>query len=199
MYKIIKRIIDITSSILILLIISPFFLLIMLLVKITSKGPIFYFHERVGLDGKPFKVIKFRTMYKDERPIEEILSSEQLKEYQQNYKIKNDPRVTKFGKILRKTSLDEIPQLLNIICGQMSLVGPRPIMKIETELMNSDDRKLYLSVLPGLTGNWAVNGRSSISYKERLQLELYYVEHKSLWLDLKIFFKTFFVFFINSE
>lgn len=199
MYKIIKRTFDLFCSILMLIILMPVLLIIGLLVKVTSKGPIFYLHERVGKEGKLFNVLKFRTMNIDDRPLEEIFTPEQLQEYKEHYKVKDDPRVTKFGKILRKISLDELPQLINIIRGQMSFVGPRPVMEEEIERLNDEEKVKYLSVTPGLTGYWAVNGRSATTYEKRLELELFYVEHQSLWLDFKILFKTVFVFFMNSE
>lgn len=199
MYNFLKRTLDILFSFLFFIILLPFFLIIMIFVKLTSRGPVFYLHERVGKGEKKFNVLKFRTMVYDNRPLNEILTPEQHAEYKENYKIKNDPRVTKFGKFLRKTSLDELPQLLNIIKGDMSFVGPRPVMTEEIDRLKIEDKKKYLSVLPGLTGYWAVNGRSATSYEKRLELELYYVEHKSIWLDIKIVFKTFFVFFMNSE
>lgn len=199
MYKVIKRTFDLFCSILMLIILMPFLLIIGLLVKITSRGPVFYLHERVGKEGKLFNVLKFRTMNIDERPLEEIFTPEQMEEYKEYYKVKDDPRVTKFGKILRKISLDELPQLINIIRGQMSFVGPRPVMEEEIERLNEEDKVKYLSVTPGLTGYWAVNGRSATTYEKRLELELFYVEHQSLWLDFKILFKTVFVFFMNSE
>lgn len=199
MYKVIKRTFDLFCSILMLIILMPFLLIIGLLVKITSRGPVFYLHERVGKEGKLFNVLKFRTMNIDERPLEEIFTPEQMEEYKEYYKVKDDPRVTKFGKILRKISLDELPQLINIIRGQMSFVGPRPVMEEEIERLNDEEKVKYLSVTPGLTGYWAVNGRSATTYEKRLELELFYVEHQSLWLDFKILFKTVFVFFMNSE
>ena len=116
-------------------------------------------------------------------------TEEQKKEFAENFKLENDPRVTRVGKILRKTSLDELPQIINILKGEMSIIGPRPIVKSELEKYGNNQGK-FLSVAPGLTGYWAANGRSDVSYEERMALELYYVENRSLILDLKIFFKT---------
>ncbi len=199
MYRIIKRGLDFLMSFVLFIILLPLFLILMILTKLTSKGSVFYLHSRIGKNGKPFRVLKFRTMHDDPRPIEEILSPEQYREFLKNFKLKDDPRVTKFGKFMRKTSLDEIPQLLNILCGQMSFVGPRPVTEKEIGRLSEEQQRKYLSVPPGLTSFWAVHGRSRISYHERMNLELFYVEHQSLWLDLKVFVKTFFVFFKNSE
>ena len=116
-------------------------------------------------------------------------TQEQMKEYKENYKLNNDPRITKVGNFLRKTSLDELPQLINIIKGDLALIGPRPVVKAELEKYGENASK-FLSVTPGLTGNWAANGRSISAYDERMQLELYYVDNISLKMDLKIFFKT---------
>ena len=127
-YLVIKRIFDIILSLIALLILSPFLLIISIVIKLTSEGKVFYAHRRIGKNGKIIHVLKFRTMNKDNRPLEEILTKEQLEEYKSYYKVTNDPRVTKFGRFLRKTSIDELPQLINIIKGDMSIVGPRPII-----------------------------------------------------------------------
>lgn len=152
---------------------------------------IFFKHERVGKNGKKFGLYKFRTMVPNSAEmLEEMLKDEKYrKEWKENHKFDNDPRVTKIGKILRKTSLDEIPQIINILKGDMSLIGPRPLIDEEVEAYKKNKTKL-LSVRPGLTGWWGCNGRSSTTNKERMKLELYYVDHMCLSLDIKIFFKT---------
>lgn len=184
-----KRLFDIVSSGLALIIFCWLYLLIAILVKCSSKGPVFYGHKRVGKKGKMFKVWKFRSMRYDPRPIEEILTPEQLEEYRKDFKITNDPRVTKIGKILRKTSLDELPQLWNIFIGQMSVVGWRPILQEELERYG-ENQALLLKVKPGLTGFWASHGRSDISYEERIKMELYYPVKRGFWLDTRILFHT---------
>lgn len=196
-YDFIKRVFDIFFSLFLLIVLSWFILLVALLVWLTSKGPAFYLHERIGKNGKPFKLIKFRTMKQDSRPIQEQLSPAQYAEYLKDFKVANDPRVTKIGNALRKTSIDELPQLLNIFVGNMSFVGPRPLIAEET-LRFGDYRETLLKVKPGLTGHWAVNGRNSTTYEKRIELELYYVTHRSFWLDTAIFFKTIGVVFVGK-
>jgi lipopolysaccharide/colanic/teichoic acid biosynthesis glycosyltransferase len=184
-----KRFFDIVISAFVLFSSFPMLILIGIIIKITSNGPAIYTHRRIGKKGKIINVLKFRTMNNDNRPLEEILTDEQLDEYKKNYKIKDDPRVTKFGKFLRRTSLDELPQLINIIKGDMSIVGPRPIVLNELKLYG-ENKELLLSVRPGLTGYWASHGRSDTTYDERIKMELYYVKNVSFWLDIKIIFLT---------
>lgn len=189
-YSFTKRLFDILFSILLLIILLPLFIILSILVKITSKGPIFYLDNRLGKNKKILNVIKFRSMKLDSRSIEEILTEEQYKEYIKHFKLKDDPRTTKFGKFLRKTFLDELPQLLNILKGDMSFVGPRPIVNKEYEMYWRDNEAIF-DVRPGLTGYWAVSGRSDIKeYQKRIDLECYYVSHRSIHLDVKILFKT---------
>lgn len=190
LFSFIKRSFDIISSGLGLIILSPLFLLLIICVKLGSKGPAFYGHKRIGKNGKEFKVWKFRSMVVDQRPLEEILTPEQLEEWKRDFKITNDPRVTKVGKILRKTSLDELPQLWNIFIGQMSVVGWRPILTEELERYTKEERELLLKVRPGLTGYWASHGRSNTSYDDRIKMELYYPYKRSLWLDIRILWHT---------
>lgn len=185
-----KRLFDVLSSGLALIIFSWLFLIIAILVKCSSKGPVFYGHKRVGKKGKMFKVWKFRSMRNDPRPLEEILTPEQLEEYKRDFKITNDPRVTKIGRILRKTSLDELPQLWNIFIGQMSVVGWRPILQEELERYTEEQKQLLLKVRPGLTGYWASHGRSDISYEDRIKMELYYPAKRGFWLDTRILYHT---------
>ena len=189
MYRGIKRILNLLCSFVGVIVLSPFFLIISLLIKVTSKGPVFFVHERVGLNGKKFKLIKFRTMVNNAEEMIASFSPEQKKEWEENYKLKDDPRITKIGKFLRRTSLDELPQLINILTGDMSIVGPRPVVDEELNWYGDKKDKL-LSVKPGLTGWWAVNGRSNVPYPERCDLELYYVDHISFALDVKIILKT---------
>ena len=185
-----KRLFDIISSLLALIILSPIFLILILLIKIDSKGPAFYGHKRVGKNGKTIKVLKFRSMKLDSRPLEEILTAEQLEEYKRDFKVTNDPRITRIGKILRKTSLDELPQLVNIFLGQMSVVGWRPILQEELDRYSKDEQGLLLKVRPGLTGYWASHGRSDIDYKDRIKMELYYPYKRGFWLDIRILWHT---------
>lgn len=190
MFKVIKRLFDIIVSFLGLLILSPLFLLLTILIKCDSKGPVFFIQKRVGRNGKKFGIFKFRTMRINAEELIASFTPEQLKEWKENFKLKNDPRITRVGKFLRNTSLDELPQLINIFIGNMSLVGPRPIVEEELEWYG-EKKNVLLSVRPGLTGWWATNGRSEVSYPERCNYELYYVYNCSLLLDIKILFKTF--------
>ena len=189
MYRGIKRIMNLLCSFVGVIVLSPFFLIISIFIKGTSKGPVFFVHERVGLNGRKFKLIKFRTMVNNAEEMIASFSPEQKKEWEENYKLKDDPRITKIGKFLRRTSLDELPQLINILKGDMSIVGPRPVVDEELNWYGDKKDKL-LSVKPGLTGWWAVNGRSNVPYPERCDLELYYVDHISFALDVKIILKT---------
>ena len=190
MYRIVKRILSILCSVISIIVLSPLFIIISLIVKISSKGSVFFIHERIGFQGKKFKLIKFRTMVDNAEDMIASFNPEQKKEWEENFKLKDDPRITKIGKFLRKTSLDELPQLINILKGDMSFVGPRPIVEDELSWYGDNKEKL-LSVKPGLTDWWAVNGRSDVPYPERCDLELYYVDHFSFGLDLKIIIKTF--------
>jgi lipopolysaccharide/colanic/teichoic acid biosynthesis glycosyltransferase len=190
-YAFVKRFFDIVLSLIALVLFSWLFLILAVLVKLTSRGPVFYGHLRVGKNGKMFKVLKFRSMILDDRPLEEILTPEQLEEWHRDFKVTNDPRVTKIGKFMRKTSLDELPQLFNILAGQMSIVGWRPILQEELDRYG-DNKELLTKVKPGLTGFWASHGRSDTTYEERIKMELYGVVKRSLWMDIRIIFHTFF-------
>ena len=191
LYKITKRVFDFFTSFLAVIILSPVFLLIVFLIKIDSKGTTIYKHKRIGKNGKYIYLYKFRTMYSDaDKRLKKLLKNPKIKkEWEENFKLDNDPRITRIGNILRKTSLDELPQLFNILKGEMSLVGPRPVIDGEIEKYGSNKNK-FLSVIPGLTGWWACNGRSDIDYDERIKLELYYVDHCSIFLDIKCLLKT---------
>ena len=188
-YKYVKRMLDVVIASIALVILSPLFLIIAVLIKTESNGPVFFAHKRVGKDGKEIKILKFRTMVNNAEDMIKKFTPEQMKEFKENFKLENDPRITKIGKFLRKTSLDELPQLINIIRGELSLIGPRPVIGVELEKYENNKRK-FLSVTPGLTGYWAANGRSNISYEQRMIMELYYIDNISWRLDLKIFFKT---------
>ncbi|MDF2792214.1 MAG: hypothetical protein K0S80_5316 [Neobacillus sp.] len=194
LYLAIKRGFDILGSLCGLLVFSPMFLLISILYLFgEQKGPVFFMQRRTGLDGKSFYIFKFRSMVMNAE--EKLKKDESLyQKYKANsYKLdpKEDPRITKIGKFLRKTSLDELPQLINVLRGDMSLVGPRPIVK--EELAEYGDKKqLFLSCKPGITGYWQAYGRSEIGYPERVDVELYYIYHQSFALDLKIIIYTIF-------
>ena len=189
---ILKRLLDIFLILLFMPFILPLMIILSLLVKLTSKGPVFYGHKRVGKNGKTIKCWKFRSMCNNSQEIlEKILATDPVKkaEWEKDRKFQDDPRVTKFGKFLRKTSLDELPQLFNILFGQMSLVGPRPVT--EPELVKYGKYKDYvLSVVPGLTGMWQVSGRSDTGYEERISFDTYYIQNWSIWLDIWILIKT---------
>ena len=189
-YSILKRIMDITFSFFGILFSFPIMLMIVLLIKFESTGPAIYKQERVGYLGEKFYIFKFRTMFTDERPRKVIFSKEQRDRFRKEYKLNNDPRITKIGRILRITSLDELPQLFNILLGDMSLVGPRPVLQTETEFYGMN-RDLLLSVTPGLTGYWQAYGRNNVTYDDgRMEMELYYVRNQSLILDIKILIQT---------
>lgn len=190
LYRAIKRLFDFFVSLVLSIVTLPFFVFIAVAIKIDSSGPVFFVHNRVGKNGKRLPLLKFRTMVDGAENMIKDFTPEQRKEWEENYKLENDPRVTKIGKFLRKTSIDELPQLYNILVGQLSFVGPRPVTKEEIEKYGIN-KTVVLSVTPGLTGWWACNGRSNIDYDERMELELYYVEHASIILDVKILFKTF--------
>ncbi len=190
-YKCCKRIFDFFVSLVSLIVLSPLFVIIAVAIKIDSKGPVFFLHRRVGYHGRPVYLIKFRSMVDGAEQMINDFTPEQRAEWEDNFKLEDDKRVTRVGKILRRTSLDELPQLLNIIAGSMSIVGPRPVVERELEKYGENKDK-FLSMKPGLTGFWASHGRSNTTYEHRMMLELYYIDHASLWLDLKIMIKTVF-------
>lgn len=154
-YKFVKRFFDIVLASIGMIVLSPIFLIISLAIKLESKGPIFFKHTRIGKDGKIIKIYKFRSMVNNAEDMIKEFTPEQMKEYRENYKLTNDPRITKVGKFLRKTSLDELPQLINIIKGDLSIIGPRPVVSDELKKYGTNTRK-FLSVTPGLTGYWQV-------------------------------------------
>jgi exopolysaccharide biosynthesis polyprenyl glycosylphosphotransferase len=186
----IKRCFDFCLAVLLLLFLSPLYLLIALSIELDSPGPIFYQQTRVGLHGKHFKLWKFRTMINNaERLQKELETFNEMKDGIL-FKIKNDPRITKVGQILRRYSLDELPQLFNVILGEMSLVGPRPLPLRDIEQL-SESQLIRHEVLPGITGLWQISGRSEIAnFKDVLLLDISYIENWSLWLDLQILLKT---------
>lgn len=187
-YKFLKRFFDIVLSGMALLCLSPVFLITAIAIKIEDGGPAFFTQLRAGKDMKPFKMYKFRSMYvnADEKLKELLKDNEQTGHA---FKIKNDPRITKVGKFIRKTSIDELPQLINIIMGDMSIVGPRPILPFQMEECN-DYEKQRLIVQPGLTCYWQIGGRANIKWDEWVELDLNYIEDMSLWTDLKMIVKT---------
>lgn len=188
----VKRAMDIPIALLALIVLSPLMLLTALLIKATVGGPVIFGHRRVGLNGDPFYCLKFRTMVRDG---DEILARhladdpEAAREWRETRKLKNDPRVTPLGKVLRSSSIDELPQLINILRGEMSCVGPRPIVADELERYGSHAAEYY-KARPGLTGLWQVSGRSELSYPERVALDCAYVRQWSLRNDCMILLKT---------
>lgn len=189
LYSVTKKSMDLILSFIGLILLIPVFLILAILVKLDSKGPVFYAHNRKGKNRSDIKIYKFRTMYSNSDEIFESFSDEQKEEYYKNFKLDNDPRVTKVGDFLRRTSLDEIPQLINVLKGDLSLVGPRPIVEKEICKYGQYADKLF-SVIPGITGYWQSHGRSDTSYEERIEMDMYYIDNRSILLDIKIMFKT---------
>lgn len=193
-YHVMKRVIDIAGSLTALTLLSPVFLALAVLVKITSPGPVFFRQKRLGRLGKQFEFLKFRSMYNGNDPEihkKYIASLIQNKENGSGvFKIQNDPRVTRIGHFLRKSSLDEIPQFLNVLRGEMSLVGPRPPIPYEIEKYQSWHKRRVLEVKPGITGLWQVHGRSRTTFDEMVRLDIRYINEQSGWLDLKILLLT---------
>ena len=192
-YKLIKYLFDILFSLLILVAFIPLFIIIASLIKLSSRGPIFFLQERIGKNNVPFKCIKFRTMYPEAKDIlKNLLNKDEKikKEFEETHKIKNDPRITSIGKLLRKTSLDELPQFINVLRNEMSIVGPRPIVKAEKKKYGKNFNKL-LSIKPGITGLWQVSGRNNLTYKKRVMLDINYVNNYNLLMDIRILIRTF--------
>ena len=190
--RLIKRIFDLTLTILGGLMISPILLVIAIMVGVDNRGRIIFAHKRVGAAGKKFPCYKFQTMVPDaEEKLKKYLAEnpEARREWEESFKLTDDPRVTKLGGWLRKTSLDELPQLWNVIRGEMSLVGPRPIVQAEIERYGKNIREYYM-VLPGITGMWQVSGRSDTTYPERVAMDTWYVRNWSVWIDIMYLFKT---------
>ena len=188
-----KRIMDIVGAIVGIAILIPLTIVVKIINLINKDyGPMFYSHERIGKNGKHFKMYKFRSMCMNSQEVLEKLLEEDedpKREWEEHRKLNNDPRITRIGKILRKTSLDEFPQFLNVLKGEMSLVGPRAVIDDEIEKFG-EFKNAVLSVKPGITGYWAANGRSETSYEERVEMEFYYVVNNSIFMDIGILFKT---------
>ena len=197
-----KRPFDVVFSLFAILITLPIMIPIAIIIKLTDRGSIFFGHNRVGYRGRLFKVLKFRSMYPDaEERLKRILEEDPKarEEWNRTFKLKNDPRVTPIGKILRRTSLDELPQFFNVLKGDMSVVGPRPVVEEELKKYYKDKAKYYLSVKPGVTGYWQVEGRSDVdNYEERVDMDVWYVQNQSFLLDLKIILKTIWVMFTGK-
>lgn len=194
LYSFLKRILDIVLSLIALVFIIPICLIIKAItLHYEDYDSIFYTQERIGKNGKKFKIIKFRSMVvnADEELAKMLEKEEHKNKWDEDQKIDNDPRITKVGKVLRRTSLDELPQFINVLKGDMSIIGPRPLVPGELG-KHHGDHEIYESVKPGITGWWGCHGRSCTTYKARLELEYYYVEHFGLITDIKCFFLTIF-------
>lgn len=195
-----KRIFDMVFAAIVLVLMSPSFLMIAVLMKVLDPGPVFFGHRRIGRGGREFTCWKFRTMVPDAEKVlaEHLRENESARrEWHETRKLKNDPRVTGLGSFLRTTSLDELPQFYNVLIGQMSVVGPRPV--VDAELARYGDAAAhYLSVRPGVTGLWQVSGRNDVGYDQRVSLDRHYVEHSNLLLDLEIILRTFGVVFARQ-
>jgi exopolysaccharide biosynthesis polyprenyl glycosylphosphotransferase len=198
--RFLKRLFDAVATALALLLIAPLLLAVAILIKLDSPGPVFFRQKRIGESGNRFTMLKFRSMRADADPevhkayiqrlIEQNISLDQVnKNGQHSLKMEDDPRITRLGRFIRKTSIDELPQLFNVLRGDMSLVGPRPPLPYEME-MYQEWHKRRLEVPPGITGWWQVKGRNRVSFDEMVRMDIYYIEHNSLWLDLKILFLT---------
>ncbi len=188
-----KNFFDLIFALLLLFALIPLFIIISLLIKLSSRGPIFFLQKRIGKNNIPFKCIKFRTMYPEAKDILENLLNKNYvlkKEFEETHKLKNDPRITPIGKLLRKTSLDELPQFINVLRGEMSIIGPRPIVKEEKKKYGKNLNKV-LSIKPGITGLWQVSGRNNLTYKKRVKLDINYVENHNLIMDIRILIRTF--------
>lgn len=189
--RLMKRLLDLFGAMALLIALLPLFLLLMLLVRQSGRS-VFYGHVRIGQNGKPFKCLKFRTMVPNSAEVLAALLARDpvaRAEWERDFKLKNDIRVTPVGRFLRRTSLDELPQLLNVLCGDMSLVGPRPIVAAELERYG-DNAPFYLQIKPGITGLWQVRGRNDVSYEQRVFLDAWYVKNWSLWYDMMILLRT---------
>lgn len=196
-YRVCKRIFDIIASVIGLIILSPVFLIVAIAIKLDDGGPVFYDQIRVGRNGKKFKMFKFRSMRVNaEDEIEKLQKHSEVDGAM--FKMRNDPRVTRVGRFIRKTSIDEFPQLINVLIGQMSIVGPRPPLPREVKNYTEyDKQRLY--VKPGCTGLWQVTARNSVGFQEMVNIDLDYIQNRSIWLDLKIIFKTIKVIFVPNE
>lgn len=197
LYCFIKRFIDFSICLVAFICLSPVFLLVALAIRLESKGSVIFKQKRVGINGKIFTIYKFRSMYQDaEKRLEELKSKNQIKGHM--FKMKDDPRVTKVGKIIRRTSLDELPQIFNILKGDMALIGPRPPLVREVEQYESW-QYMRLSVIPGLSGLWQISGRNALSFDQMVRLDMHYIKKRSLVFDFLIFFNTFKVLFFDKS
>ena len=190
-WAILKSTIDIVGAFSVLVVFSPLFIFIACKIR-KDGGPAFYSHERIGKNGKPFQCIKFRSMIiNSQEVLEELLANDEeaKAEWERDFKLRNDPRVTPIGKFIRKTSLDELPQLINVLKGEMSLIGPRPVIEEEKKYYGKHWDE-FLSIKPGMTGLWQVSGRNDTTYDERVSLDIKYIRNWTLWMDIKIVFKT---------
>ncbi len=200
-YRFFKTSLDLFFAVLFIILCLPLLIFISILVKFSSRGSIFYLHKRIGQNKKHFYCIKFRTMHPEaEYMLENLLEKDEEinKEYEKNHKIKNDPRITQIGKFLRKSSLDELPQLINVLKMEMSIIGPRPIVDDEISKYGETISKV-LTLKPGITGLWQVSGRNNLSYKRRVFLDKHYVENYDLVMDLRIIIRTFGVLFFPMD
>lgn len=196
-YELLKRLIDVIFSLIGLIVLIPILIIVAILIKIDSRGPIFFAQDRVGKDGIVFKMYKFRSMVVNAEELKEKLADENERTGPM-FKIKNDPRITRIGNFIRKTSIDELPQLINILKGEMSLVGPRP--SLPKEVKEFEDWMMQrLAVRPGLTCYWQVLGRNNIEFEEWMKLDIKYVEERNSLIDIKLILKTFFVLFGDSH
>lgn len=191
-YRAVKRAFDLTATAMAVIVLSPLFLILSVIVYLGDPGAVIYGQVRIGKNGKPFKMWKFRSMYRNADQMIDRLSEEQKRKYHTEFKIDNDPRITPVGNFLRKTSLDELPQLFNVLAGEMSLVGPRPLLKSEIQQYYADSADVLLSVKPGVTGYWQAYARNNATYQSghRQQMEMTYIRQASIWLDCKILMKT---------
>ena len=189
-YHLVKRMIDIVLSLLGLIVISPFVGIIAIQIKIDSKGPVFFKHHRIGKNGKPFSMYKFRTMKVGAEDMIKDFTPEQMEEWSENFKLKDDPRITRIGKFLRKTSLDELPQIWNILIGDMSIIGPRPALWNQFDLIKARDKYGANNVMPGLTGWAQINGRDELSVDEKAKLDGEYCANIGFIMDCKCFLKS---------
>lgn len=193
----IKRSLDILGALIFFLLLGWLFMAIWVMVLITTGRPAIYKHPRIGINGREFKCLKFRSMVKNsDEVLRNLLETDPIAklEWDSTFKLKNDPRITNFGRFIRKTSLDELPQFWNVLVGDMSLVGPRPVVQKELDQYYGPYATVYCSVRPGITGPWQVGGRSDLSYAERVDLDTNYVKNRSLLGDINLLFKTLSVF-----
>jgi exopolysaccharide biosynthesis polyprenyl glycosylphosphotransferase len=197
-YLFLKRAVDLMGALIGLILLSIVFVAVAIAIKLEDpRGPVFFAQKRVGLNGKEFSMYKFRSMVTNaEERLQELL---QFNETQgAMFKLKNDPRITRVGKLIRKTSIDELPQLINVLKGEMSLVGPRPPLPREVKEYTAYDMQRLL-VVPGCTGLWQISGRSKIGFNDMVKLDIQYIAGRSLWFDLKIIMKTVFVLLLNKD